>query len=116
MSKAAEITSEHREWLKENYAHLTNRQCRAYIGCGYERLKKLVLELGLTWKSDDKAIQRKKADTTIPSHPEDIAPTANTIEKEGYAERPEKTSEHCGKRNVLPKRTNQDFIRWKKTK
>ena len=59
--RAVVFTDEHRKWLKENYAHLSNRQCRLHIGCGYERLKELVLELGLTWKSDDRAIQQKRS-------------------------------------------------------
>ena len=53
--KRVEITDEHREWLKENYAHLSNKQCRKHIGCGYDRLKKLVAELGLQWRTEIKS-------------------------------------------------------------
>lgn len=50
--KKSELTSEHREWLLTNYAHMSNRQCCKYIGCGYERLKRFVGECGLVWQSD----------------------------------------------------------------
>ena len=56
---AATITSLHRQWLIENYANLSNKECRAQLGCEYGRLKELVKECGLTWKSDTKAAQHK---------------------------------------------------------
>lgn len=59
--KAAVITDEHREWLKANYAHLSNRECRKHIGCGFARLREEVERCGLKWKSDVVAIQQKKS-------------------------------------------------------
>lgn len=59
MGKKVEITTEHREWLKANYAQLSNRKCREHIGCGYERLKEVLLELGMTFKSDIPSVRQK---------------------------------------------------------
>ena len=51
MSHKVEFTQEHRDWLRDNYPLLSNKQCRKYLGCGFDRLKVLVEELGMEWKT-----------------------------------------------------------------
>lgn len=39
MAQERIFTDEDREWLKENYPHLSNKKCRMHFKCGYESLK-----------------------------------------------------------------------------
>ena len=50
MANERKFTGEDREWLKENYPHLSNKACLKHFNCGYESLKKLVAECGLNYK------------------------------------------------------------------
>lgn len=49
MAQGREFTGEDREWLKENYPHLTNTACMKYLKCGRQPLKNLVAECGLEY-------------------------------------------------------------------
>lgn len=44
------FTDEDRDWLKENYPHLTNRTCIQHLKIGFKTLKELVVECGLEYK------------------------------------------------------------------
>lgn len=44
------FTDEDRRWLIENYPHLTNREARAHLECGFDKFKQLVKECGLEYK------------------------------------------------------------------
>ena len=51
MAQERIFTDEDRDWLKENYPHLSNKKCLLHLKCGYESLKKLVQDCGLIWKN-----------------------------------------------------------------
>lgn len=51
MAQERIFTGEDRDWLKENYPHLSNKKCLLHFKCGYESLKKLVQDCGLIWKN-----------------------------------------------------------------
>jgi len=44
------FTDEDRRWLIENYPHLSNREARVHLECGFDKLKQLVKECGLEYK------------------------------------------------------------------
>ena len=44
------FTDEDRRWLIENYPHLSNREARAHLECGFDKFKQLVKECGLEYK------------------------------------------------------------------
>lgn len=56
------FTDEDRRWLIENYPHLSNREARAHLECGFDKFKQLVKECGLEYKElvPAKKVQRVK--------------------------------------------------------
>lgn len=54
MAQERIFTDEDRDWLKENYPHLSNKKCLLHFKCGYESLKKLVHDCGLDYKDANK--------------------------------------------------------------
>ena len=58
--RGKQFTDEDRQWLKDNYPHLSNKQCMVHFGCGSERLKTLVEECGLEYKLQVLTPKKKK--------------------------------------------------------
>lgn len=54
------ITDEDRDWLKENYPHLTNKTCLQHLKIGFKTLKALVAECGLEYKCGTHANTKEK--------------------------------------------------------
>jgi hypothetical protein len=50
MTRERVFTGEDREWIKENYPHLTNTACVKALKCSYNSLKRLVKDCGLDYK------------------------------------------------------------------
>lgn len=48
------FTDEDREWLKDNYPHLSNKKCIEHFRCGYDTFKRLVEDCGLTYRDANK--------------------------------------------------------------
>ena len=67
MAKDRIFTDEDREWLIENYPHLSNTACIRALKCGKQSLQKLVAECGLEYhnqtKPNTKFIAKKKRDS-----------------------------------------------------
>lgn len=49
MAQERVFTDEDRDWLKDNYPHLSNTSCLKKLKCGFESLKKLIAECGLEY-------------------------------------------------------------------
>lgn len=54
MVKERVFTDEDREWLIENYPHLSNTACIKALKCGKQSLQKLVAECGLEYHNQTK--------------------------------------------------------------
>lgn len=54
MAKDRIFTGEDREWLIENYPHLSNTACVRTLKCGFKSLRKLVAECGLEYHNQTK--------------------------------------------------------------
>lgn len=55
MAQERIFTDEDREWLKENYPHLSNNACVKHLKCGYESFKMLLAECGLKHRNQTNA-------------------------------------------------------------
>lgn len=65
MAQERIFTGEDRDWLKENYPHLSNTACQRHLKCAIESLKKLVAECGLTYKGANTNVVVKKEKNPI---------------------------------------------------
>ena len=61
MAQERIFTDEDRDWLKENYPHLSNNTCIKHLKCGYESLKRLLAECGLKHRNQTHINTRFKA-------------------------------------------------------
>jgi hypothetical protein len=50
MRPRREFNDEDRKWIIENYPHLTNREAREHLQCGYDKLKAWVIACGYEYK------------------------------------------------------------------
>ena len=49
-----EFTDEDRQWITENYPHLSNAKCLEHLKCGYRAFKRLVEECNLSYRDANK--------------------------------------------------------------